>query len=88
MSYAIIQCMLLHAQACKRSCLQGAAAYKAKVTFPEDKDILARTVIVGEMNPAVNLEQVSLITSCASLAIPFPCPMYALQSSDTVRFLP
>ncbi len=41
--------------------LQGAAAYKAKVNFPEDKELLARTVIVGEMNPAVNLEQVSRI---------------------------
>lgn len=38
--------------------LQGASAYKAKVTFPEDDDKLGKTVIVGEMNPAVNLEQV------------------------------
>ena len=43
------------------SCLQGAAAYKAKVDFPEDRELLARTVIVGEMNPAVNLEQVSIL---------------------------
>ena len=42
------------------SAAQGASAYKAKVSFPEGEDVLERSVIVGEMNPAVNLEQVCL----------------------------
>ena len=38
--------------------LQGSAAYKARVKFPEDKEVLNRTVLVGDMNPVVTLEQV------------------------------
>lgn len=39
---------------------QGSGAYKAKVKFPEDKDVMERTVLVGDMNPLVTLEQVPL----------------------------
>jgi hypothetical protein len=38
--------------------VQGSGAYKAKVKFPEDKDVMERTVIVGDMNPLVTLDQV------------------------------
>ena len=50
--------------------MQGALAYKSKVNFPEDKDVLGRSVIVGEMNPAVTLEQVccrSQFTGCCQV---------------------
>ena len=38
--------------------MQGKAAYKNKVQFPEDPEVLARTVLVGDMNPQITLQQV------------------------------
>lgn len=38
--------------------LQAAGATAAKVVYPEDEDELKKTVLVGNLSPLVNLEQV------------------------------
>lgn len=40
--------------------LQGPDAYKYKVKFPESPEVLARTVLVGNMNKQITMEQVPL----------------------------
>lgn len=49
--------------------VQGKEAYKAKVRFPEDPDVLARTVLVGNMNTQITLEQVRTPESSFDLQI-------------------
>ncbi len=38
--------------------LQGPQALAAKVTFPDDEELLNKTVIVGNLSPLVNIDQV------------------------------
>lgn len=39
--------------------LQGAQAHAAGVLFPSDDDTLHRTILIANINPLVNTEQVS-----------------------------
>ena len=46
--------------------LQGAQAHAAGVLFPSDDDTLHRTILIANINPLVNTEQVSSRLSCCS----------------------
>jgi len=41
--------------------LQGAQAHAAGVLFPSDDDTLHRTILIANINPLVNTEQVMLL---------------------------
>jgi hypothetical protein len=43
--------------------LQGPQALAAKVTFPDDEELLNKTVIVGNLSPLVNIDQVESLPS-------------------------
>lgn len=54
----------------RRFLLQAAGATAAKVVYPEDEDELKKTVLVGNLSPLVNLEQVIASKTPAN---PFHC---------------
>jgi hypothetical protein len=50
--------------------LQAAGATTAKVVYPEDEEVLKRTVLVGNLSPLVNLEQVRPYLRTLPLVLP------------------
>ena len=59
--------------------LQGAQAHAAGVLFPSDDDTLHRTILIANINPLINTEQVSL-ASCLlllTLTMLFPADRHA-----------
>jgi hypothetical protein len=72
--------------------LQGAQAHAAGVLFPSDDDTLHRTILIANINPLINTEQVNscsyLVDSCLSWP---PCKfmlllLICLLSSDVFIF--
>ncbi len=69
--------------------LQGAQAHAAGVLFPSDDDTLHRTILIANINPLINTEQVNLYSyladSCPSWP---PCRilLICLLSSDVFMF--
>lgn len=53
--------------------LQGAQAHAAGVLFPSDDDTLHRTILIANINPLINTEQVCCNSRCISLLMLVLC---------------
>jgi len=71
--------------------LQGAQAHAAGVLFPSDDDTLHRTILIANINPLINTEQVNLYSYLADSCLSWPpCRILlllfiCLLSSDVFR---
>lgn len=61
-------CVVIYPPGVELLLLQGAQAHAAGVLFPSDDDTLHRTILIANINPLVNTEQVR--DGCIILLLP------------------